>query len=391
MIDPLVITGITCLSSLLVLCVLGSLSRAHMPGVTLWSTASALLALGMALIALRGQIPNVLSIVLGNLMVYGATLCEYAGARRFFGKKPALPWLCACLSLWLAGLLIWTYIDDNIRLRIVLGSLLHGLVLAALAWLVARNCAPGRTRYGIAFTAGMSVLTALGMFARAIVFARNASLEHGIHTITPLNILLLSLGTLAMPAITLGMVMLVHDRLSAALESSANQDFLTQVLNRRALMASIERIVTRSLKEPAALSLAIFDIDHFKLINDSHGHAAGDEVLKHFTRVITSHLHERDRFGRLGGEEFAMLVRDADGHRAVRRIEGIRTALAADACRFGTLRVRYTFSAGVAQLARGESLDQWFSRADAALYAAKAAGRNRIWAGDARLPSSVQA
>lgn len=125
---------------------------------------------------------------------------------------------------------------------------------------------------------------------------------------TPVNIAFLALGVLALPWLSIGMVLLTHDRLAHRLERLANLDELTGILARRAFLAQAEAAARTASRSGRPLVLAIIDIDHFKNINDTYGHAAGDRVLAHFTGVVAGNLRAGDGFGRLGGEEFAVLV-----------------------------------------------------------------------------------
>ncbi|HEY3598134.1 MAG TPA: GGDEF domain-containing protein, partial [Paraburkholderia sp.] len=121
---------------------------------------------------------------------------------------------------------------------------------------------------------------------------------------------------------------------------------------------------------------------HFKLINDEYGHACGDQVLTHFGRLVSASIRASDLFGRLGGEEFAVLYSSTGRGDAVTQLDRLRANVADCGCPVadGELLV-YTFSAGVDEYRRGETLAHLMARADAALYAAKARGRNCVMVG----------
>jgi diguanylate cyclase (GGDEF)-like protein len=162
------------------------------------------------------------------------------------------------------------------------------------------------------------------------------------------------------------------------IEQVAIHDDLTGVFNRRFLTEVLTREVSRAKRLGSAFSVCLFDLDHFKSINDNLGHAAGDAVLKHFARVAGSGLRAVDVFGRHGGEEFLLILPDTTQAGACASAERIRAA-------FENARVpqlpaerRFTVTIGVATRRADEDIETLLGRADAALYEGKSAGRNRI-------------
>jgi diguanylate cyclase (GGDEF)-like protein len=152
---------------------------------------------------------------------------------------------------------------------------------------------------------------------------------------------------------------------------AALTDALTGVSNRRHILDMAEQALACHAANGGALAVVLLDLDHFKHINDAHGHQAGDAVLQHFCRQALQYLRPGDGWGRLGGEEFLLLLLPgADAQVAASVVERLR-AMPPEAD-----VPTYTFSAGVAQARPVESLQHLLRRADAALYAAKAAGRN---------------
>jgi diguanylate cyclase (GGDEF)-like protein len=158
----------------------------------------------------------------------------------------------------------------------------------------------------------------------------------------------------------------------------ASRDELTGTLNRRALMAALEREHSRAERSGAACSIAMIDLDHFKRINDTRGHAAGDEVLRELAATVHDTMRATDVFGRYGGEEFLMIVIGDAPALALTVMERIRTAVAAKNWSSIAPDLSVTLSAGVASHRKGETVEQLLHRADLALYQAKDAGRNTI-------------
>jgi diguanylate cyclase (GGDEF)-like protein/PAS domain S-box-containing protein len=167
--------------------------------------------------------------------------------------------------------------------------------------------------------------------------------------------------------------------LEARLLHEATTDPLTGVANHREFIELIERELSRSLRNGRPFSVAILDLDHFKELNDERGHAAGDAALIDFTTFVRSCVREVDILGRMGGDEFGLLLPYIDDGQALDLVDRLRGGWAAwrEQATVGTSRA--TFSAGIATVqASSDSVDDLLARADRALYEAKAAGRNRV-------------
>ncbi|MEP3436467.1 MAG: sensor domain-containing diguanylate cyclase [Hoeflea sp.] len=160
----------------------------------------------------------------------------------------------------------------------------------------------------------------------------------------------------------------------------ASADPLTGQLNRRAFLESLEREWTRAFRYETGLSLVMFDLDHFKSINDTYGHDMGDQVICQFSELVRSSLRDIDVFGRWGGEEFIAALPHTDLRKARTAAERVREAVAMqrfEAEGFDPFSV--TVSAGVADIRNGECpFQQMIKDADNALYEAKKAGRNQV-------------
>ena len=158
--------------------------------------------------------------------------------------------------------------------------------------------------------------------------------------------------------------------------SEARTDTLTGLPNRRALDSELTRRVAESRDGAGPLSLMLIDIDHFKRLNDRHGHPAGDAVLAEVGRVLMETVREPQFVARLGGEEFAVVLPDCSGSDATHTAERVRLAIARHGVHFERALLRITISYGVAQLQSGEQASSLLKRSDQALYASKGAGRN---------------
>lgn len=169
------------------------------------------------------------------------------------------------------------------------------------------------------------------------------------------------------------------ERLNDRLYQMATTDSLSGLANRRHFLRSARDLFNFHRSQGVPMALLMLDIDHFKQVNDRHGHAAGDEVIKAVASVLHDQLRDQDLVGRLGGEEFAMLLVSCDGEHAAEVAERLRQRVATLTIRHENAAIPVTISIGVAATQESESrIESALSRADQALYAAKAQGRNRV-------------
>jgi diguanylate cyclase (GGDEF)-like protein len=180
---------------------------------------------------------------------------------------------------------------------------------------------------------------------------------------------------------------LVKERSEAASRMAAHIDPLTGIANRSAFLERGERVVERCRREGAPVSVMMFDLDRFKVVNDTHGHAVGDAVIRKFCEVTAAALRPSDVFGRMGGEEFAVVLPGSGIEAACVRADRIRAAVAEN-CRFvGDHQVNTTVSCGVSMSVNDEqTLSMLLEYSDIALYSAKTEGRNRVKRADQPKP-----
>jgi diguanylate cyclase (GGDEF)-like protein len=154
----------------------------------------------------------------------------------------------------------------------------------------------------------------------------------------------------------------------------ATRDPLTGVGNRRAMQQKLDEVIASRSRNNRNCCLLMLDLDHFKKVNDLHGHAKGDEILIKLTEIIEIRIRATDNIYRIGGEEFVIVIEDQNLENASRLAEQLRTIVEANEL---APESSVTISIGVAQHVRGESVESWMNRADNALYAAKDSGRNQ--------------
>jgi len=167
----------------------------------------------------------------------------------------------------------------------------------------------------------------------------------------------------------------------------ATTDALTGLKNRRYFLEILGQEMERARRYRRPCTLAFVDLDRFKRINDTHGHAAGDHVLCEFARLLAGELRGADQVGRVGGEEFAVLFPETGLSQAARACEHLQATVRAHTVAFGSLSLSFTFSAGLTEVDfRDDSVAAVMRRADQALYRAKEGGRDRIETVDKRVP-----
>jgi diguanylate cyclase (GGDEF)-like protein len=377
MLDPVNILIVTVLSSIMSLAILGSLKPAAIPGVGRWIGAYALASVAILLFSLQRLGFAFFSIFVANALLALAVLLVLEGCRQFFGLKPRQWPLWAAWLAMSAGIAWWNWVTPSLDARIAVASAFHALVYALIGWTAWRYRPRARPPYGYRFVTWSAWLGALAHGLRGLIYGAGWARQSTLLEVTPFNVGYLALGILVLPAISIGMVMLAHDRLAERLERLADFDELTGAFTRRAFLAKAGALLEAARGTGEALSIAIVDIDHFKAINDRYGHAAGDHVLAHFGRVVAAGIGAADLFGRLGGEEFAVLFPGVTCEEALVRLDALRVKTAAvrrGAAQEGSV----TFSAGVVACLSGDTLAALMARADAALYAAKTRGRDRV-------------
>jgi diguanylate cyclase len=164
--------------------------------------------------------------------------------------------------------------------------------------------------------------------------------------------------------------------------SLVQEDFLTGTLNRRGMEDAFEREFARSKRTRTPLCVAMLDIDHFKRLNDTYGHDAGDDALIHLVRVVKETLRPTDVIARFGGEEFVIILPETGVEEGMKTMMRLQRELTKEFFLHKNEKVLITFSAGIALHQSDESADAIISRADQALYKAKTAGRNRVFAAE---------
>ena len=378
MFNALSLLLVTTALSAVMLLVLSSVARSDVAGIREWRQANLVAVIALLLFSARGAVPDLLSVELANALYLVTIGLVYAGFRRFLGLAVPWRWLTGGALAAICALAFFHRVVDSLALRIVSVSIYHCLVCLAIG-IALRPPTEPRLRYPYLFTRCAALGLAVGHACRTGFYVLDAYRPHAPLEASFYNLVFVALGTLALPALTLGAVMMANARLIAASAHAADHDHLTGAASRRAFFAFAERELARAERHGSELGLLLVDADHFKRVNDTFGHGVGDLVLRDLVERTGQVIRKIDYCARLGGEEFAVLLPQADSGTVLAVAERLRGAVErAPQLGPAAAGVAYTVSIGAAMLQRGESLAGLMARADAALYAAKAGGRNRV-------------
>lgn len=346
-------------------------------GMGKWATAMLLETLTWVLIAARGNIPDVYTIVLANLLKAGSHALVLAAVFEFQRRRaPVWQYIVpVALATLMSALLI-----DDLRGRFVWGGLIFGfqVILIGRALITDPETRVGRA-WRLLFVGVVLLLLVLALRAAVALFGQG-DLAQPQTSITPHPVQIFAFLAIMATALlgTFGFLLMVKERTDREILHLAMTDSLTRVPNRRALIEQAEHVLARRSGLP--LALLMIDVDHFKRINDSHGHPTGDEVLRKVAELLVGRLRGQDILGRYGGEEFCVIAPDTHGEGAHRLAESLRETVAATTLgtEQGDLRVTVSVGYALCPAASDRSLKRLLEEADRALYAAKQAGRDRV-------------
>jgi diguanylate cyclase (GGDEF)-like protein len=341
-----------------------------------WARALGLQALGWGLFGLRGRVDDLLSIPLANLLLTLAFVETLRALRGFAGRpeKHVLDVVAVVFSTAVAAFFL--YVVPALTMRIVVVSLVFSALFAACARMVLLAAPVPRPPSYLALAALYGGLALLLAF-RSVREFLGAPLADPMD-LTPFQALLFTIGAVAPPLATFGFIVMVTERLRGELIRQATLDGLTGTLNRRAVAEQAERGIAQARREGTPYAVLLLDVDRFKRINDTLGHAAGDTALQLLVGVLREGMRGEDVLGRMGGEEFAVLLPHADCAQAQAAAERLRQAVERAQPVLGGRRWPMTVSIGVAALGNDDGFEALLQRADAAMYAAKREGRNRV-------------
>jgi diguanylate cyclase (GGDEF)-like protein len=344
--------------------------------VAWWGCAHLMRSGSIVLFGLYGEVSDLISIDLANAILFLSFGVTWTGAR-VFDNRPPLP------AYLLVGPLTWFFASHvpAFTLTLDLRVLLSCGIIASYTWLTAYEFWCGRSEPLVSRWPAIFLLFAHGSLfllrtplAGMLPWLPAASMVGSVWLIVMTFEALLF--TISIAFILLAMA---KERSEYRLRTVAMVDSLTGIANRRAFLQDGAELAKRHASNPCPAAILLIDLDHFKSINDRFGHAVGDRVLQIFARTAQENVKAPDLIGRLGGEEFAVVLYDVGQERAAARAELIRTAFAEAADEVDGYPVAATLSIGMV-FYRGPELDlpELLIQADEALYDAKERGRNRV-------------
>ncbi len=329
---------------------------------------------GFVLIVLRDVLPSAISVVLANMMIASALACFGIAMRTFTGVPQRRAY---AIALIIGVGFFATYYADDLLARIISLSFMHFVLLSF--------CARAIYRQELKITrvshvlAGLFLIGAISMMARAVFHLVSQDPIVDIFALRWPTILSYGMGGLLPILGTIGFLLMCTERSQKELERMASEDPLTSAYNRRAMAEFGKREIARARRHGTPLSVILIDIDFFKKINDELGHAAGDLALIETVRRLRKNMRNEDYLGRMGGEEFLILLPDSDIQQAQVFAARIQHDFASQPMTLQEDRRSITLSGGITLLSASDLVfDDMLKRADDAMYTAKVMGRNRM-------------
>ena len=352
----------------------------NIPGLRLWMVSFLLGSVFSVSLLVRDWFPEVVAVVISQGSVsLAAYLCLMA-SRMYMGRRPFSHWYAVVgIGALMVASVYFTVVQPHLGMRFVF----VGLGAGTCFLLTARTMADGGVRrvparYLFALVAGLHGLFLLlrpALFKLAPV-APGGLPDAGLVTLVSQFVLLEDI--VAVVLLGFGALMLANEFITSELRHLAEMDPLTNVFNRRAFLTLLDKAISAAQRTGTAVPVLVMDLDHFKNINDTWGHRAGDDVLRHFVMLAHRCLRKEDVMGRLGGEEFAIFLPNASAAGALAVAERLRALVEAQPVATGPQSIPLTVSVGVTLCAHGDAAGAALQRADEAMYLAKERGRNRV-------------
>ncbi len=356
----------------------GLVARAQLrDGMAYWAAGLACNTAGYMLLALRGQISDLLSIVLANVLFSSVFALFTEGVLQFQNRQPRR---CAIWLPVLATALLFAALIPWQVARVLLGA----IVFSAQSTVIVQSLLQRRTT-----TVGVGQYFMVAGFLMMIVafaFQGVGTLLRAdqIASITTPHVgqtVVFLVAAVSVVVVSLGLVVMTKERADERNQNLAMRDELTGLINRRSLLESMAQHLSTAKRYGQPLSLLMVDVDYFKRVNDSYGHLSGDSVLKAITRVIAQRTRVQDLLGRLGGEEFLVILPNTNEEGARQLAETLRQGVAGASFQAASGEpIAVTVSIGLCAMSQLQDpqCDDLIGAADQALYRAKAAGRNRV-------------
>ena len=352
----------------------------NIPGLRLWMLSFPLGAVFSASLLLRNWLPEVLAVAIAQASVsLAAYLCLMA-SRAYMGRRPVSHvYVIAAIGTLVAVAIYFTVVQPLPAVRFGLVGLGAGIFFLLAARTLAHG---GARRVPVRYLFAM-VLGLHGVFLllRPLLFKLGPAAPGeppGAGLIALVSQFVVLEAIVAVLLLGFGTLMLANEFITSELRHQAEVDPLTNVFNRRAFLTLLDKALSHARRTQVTLPVLVMDLDHFKKVNDSWGHRAGDDVLRHFVMLAHRGLRKEDVMGRLGGEEFAIFLPNAGAGGAIAVAERLRAMVEANPVTTEQRSIALTVSIGLTLCVVSESADAALQRADDAMYLAKKRGRNRV-------------
>ena len=344
--------------------------------VAWWASAHLMRSISVMLYGLYGSVPDLISIDLPNVLLFSSFGVTWNGARVFNGRDALPGSLIAGAGIWLLASQ-WPGFEAGAEVR----GQLSALIIATYTWLTAYEFWRARHEPLVSrwpaivlfFTNGAMYLLRTPLNALLHENEADAILSSAWLSVLSFEAFLMTIATAFI------LLAMSKERTELRHKTAAMTDPLTGLLNRRAFLQDAETLMQQQIARDRPIAVLLIDLDHFKSINDRFGHAVGDKVLQIFAKTTRAGLRQTDLVGRLGGEEFTVVLADAGIDNAYLVADRLRRAFAAAAAVVDGETIYATASIGVSVIVDPrQDLAKLITLADQALYLAKARGRNRV-------------
>lgn len=343
-----------------------------------WAAAALVTGAGVAIFVLFARSAGPTSLVAGNTVLVVGISLAWAGVRRFYRRPMPTAPCAAVAAATLIGLILSTLVFHSPLVRGVVVSLAQGSLMSVIGLELLRGNNSSRA-LGSSI-AGWALIACVMLHAVRIAMIASGHPQMVVVSATAIQApMVLEFAFLTL-IFHFALLLMAVEQLQDELERLAGTDSLTGLANRRFFLAQGERECSRAMRSGRPFALLMMDVDCFKSINDTYGHAAGDAILKAFVDAVASCLRPTDILARYGGEEFCVLLPDTGAPVAVAVAERIRRALRERALPWRDTLISVTVSIGVAEWTTdvGSDLACLVAMADEALYRAKQSGRDRV-------------
>lgn len=345
--------------------------------VRAWVVCYLLVSTSSFLFLVRDILPETFAIIVPNYLLLAGIYALLYGTRQYLGVKNFPIIQLAIISImFLAVFFFFTYVEPDRKMRTFVIVPAVAFIFLLSAWdTLSRSNSETPARYFYGTNCILLSFTQFFLIASVIVSTEGQSLLSATNTFAQIYGVL---NLITMVFMCISIILLVTERLSSNLKTYSERDSLTNVFNRRIFLTLLEKSLHSMKRNKTSMALVSIDLDHFKKVNDTYGHNAGDDVLKHFVKVAQECLRLEDIFGRLGGEEFSIFLPNTNQKNAAIIAERVRTACESTSVSCGSMEIKFTASLGLAIADDFHDMNTLIDHADKAMYLAKETGRNKV-------------